>query len=246
MWRVRTRLIAAGARFWAENSHSGNPTQRPRCWRTWAPVWLPFANLGEFEEGQKARSSLVFPPSGVLSQCPGPPLPQPWDSWSPAGRGWEGLAPKLAHPAQPSRRLLPALGAVLNLLDKRRAVPDPASSPAQPWNEDFGPCGPGRPLRPRAGNSGGLANPAAPGRPWGQFRARPLDEVPQRRPGPPLSSSCLAKLPPIWEVLWVFFLLQPWWRPLLKRHSRGWPPRLEAAKHGAGQPPLKSAKSSLA
>ena len=52
-----------------------------------------------------------------------------------------------------------------------------------------------------------------------------MDEVPQRRPGPPRSSSCPAKLPPIWGVLWAFFLLlQPPRRPRLRRRSWGPPP----------------------
>lgn len=57
-----------------------------------------------------------------------------------------------------------------------------------------------------------------------------MDEVPQRRPGPPRSSSCPAKLPPIWGVLWAFFLLlQPPGRPRLRRRSRGPPPWCGAA-----------------
>lgn len=57
-----------------------------------------------------------------------------------------------------------------------------------------------------------------------------MDEVPQRRPGPPCSSSCPTKLPPIWGVLWVFFLLlQRPRRPRLRRRSRGPPPWCGAA-----------------
>lgn len=57
-----------------------------------------------------------------------------------------------------------------------------------------------------------------------------MDEVPQRRPVPPRSSSCSAKLPPIWGVLWVFFLLlQPTRRPRLRRRSRRPPPWCGAA-----------------
>lgn len=82
----------------------------------------------------------------------------------------------------------------------------------------MGPCVSRRPLRLKTAAVGAWS----PERPWGQFRARPLDEVPQRRPGPPYSSSCLAKLPSIWKVLWGFFLfLQLWGRHLLKYYSLG-------------------------
>lgn len=72
-----------------------------------------------------------------------------------------------------------------------------------------------------------------------------MDKVPQRRPSPPrCSSSCPAELPPIWGVLWVFFLLlQPLRRPRLRRQSWGPPPWCgaaaaevsETARPGAGR-----------
>ena len=136
------------------------------------------------------------------------------------------MAPKLVRPARPPRRLLPALEAVLSGPKGRRAQPQlPPLRPSWHWKEALGPCGPRVPPRPRTGSSGAWPTLQPPGGRGDGAERAPLDEVPQRRPGPPCSSSCPAKLPPIWGVLWVFFLLlQPLGRPRFRRRSRGPPP----------------------
>ncbi|KAL4692952.1 hypothetical protein H8959_016762 [Pygathrix nigripes] len=222
------RRAAGGANVWAE---AATPTTQPHS-HALGDLWL----RATWDKLLSSRSPSL-PAGSPQTQALGAPL-------CPTAGGWRGLAPKLARPAQPPRRLLPALEALLSCLERRRAQPSARllTCPG-PRRELSAPASPGRPR--------GLGR-AAPGdwtrwwRPGGRgdsTQRAPLDAVPQRRPGPPHSSSCLASLPLIWEVLWIFFLLlQPWRRPRLRRHS--WGP--EAADHGAGQPPLKSAKPSLA
>lgn len=142
--------------------------------------------------------------------------------------GWGGLAPKLARPARPLRRLLLAPGAARGNR-WRRAQPGPPPARGHRWGEwelrapvHAGAGGLGRSYGPR-GDSG-------PGR-QGTARRAPLDEVPQRRPGPLRSSSCPTRLPPIWGVLWGF--LSP---PPTSAEATTQAPRPGGRFHGVGQP----------
>lgn len=128
--------------------------------------------------------------------------------------------------------------------------PGETSSTAQllplrrPWEGACGPRESGKSRSTSCGGPGGghrsreASGPAQSARPWMRSRS----DAPARLAPP----SCLGKLPPIWEAFGAFFLLQPQRRPLIKSHDLGRPRRVEAADHAARQPPLKSAKPSLA
>lgn len=222
------RRAAGGASVWAE---AATPATQPHR-HALGGLWL----RATWDKRLSSRSPSL-PAGSPQTQALGAPL------CSTAG-GWRGLAPKLARPAQPPQRLLPALEALVSGLERRRAQPSARllTCPG-PRRELSAPASPGRPRGLERAAPGDWTRWWRPGGRGDSTQRAPLDAVPQRRPGPPRSSSCLASLPLIWEVLWVFFLLlQPWRRPRLRRHSWG----LEAADHGAGQPPLKSAKPSLA
>lgn len=222
------------------------PTAAPRATqphshalRPPAPTWPPSANLGESEKGRTSPCSLAPPPRiwaaagprAALTTALGAPL-------SAAAPSWGRLAPELARPAQPPRRLLPALGAVPSGPARRRALPQlPPPRLLRAWEGAFGPCEPRVPQRPRAGGSGGLANPAAPGtarsaRPWMRSRS----DAPARPAPPPARPSCL----PFGEFCGFSFSSSN----LRGGHDSG--AAAGGRLHGAGRQLVKSAKPSLA
>lgn len=195
--------------------------------------------MGESEKRRTSQGSLAPPPrSGAAAGPRAAPTTALGAPLSAAAPGCGGLAPELARPAQPPRRLLPALGAVLTGLARRRGRPQlPPPRLSRPWEGASDPCGPGVPPRPRADSSGGLANPVALGtarsaRPWMRSRS----DAPARPAPPPARPSCL----PFGEFCGFSFSSST----LRGGHDSG--AAAGGRLHGAGRPLLKSAKPSLA
>lgn len=128
--RERWRLVCVSANRPPRGARvpgpkAGAPATQPRgpaLAGLWRQPGLLSPSWASLKRDLRLSSSSPSLRSSEAAALPLPPRPQRWEPRSPT-RGGVGLVPKLARPAQPPRRLLPALGATLSGRDRPRRAP---------------------------------------------------------------------------------------------------------------------------